>query len=670
MAELAYDPARVALLRARAVAALQHLGRAAADDSAAASALRVAARVRAGIENEWLPVIDRVLASVAMLTWTTTAPAWVQGRRGAALGRALAARARALARDTRVETVEAMLAALRHASSDDAAMRALFRELGPDGLLELLSALATTDTTSTALPEALRAAFVRTCAAGGLRHGFARGLVDAAAEAHVRSGRDGAHALTFAYLLRGGQLPTTFLVDTARALVAAERRFAGQQGLQPDHGWSLWTVSVRPPHALAPELADPSGLLAPAAGDPMYALLAQLARDGRAGRVVFGDHDRAAYLFGGRDVLADGGAAIVAAAATAAAGDDVGPGASPRTLAQASLVASGFVNHFGRANATRASGEVTALAAARIVGTHLYAADVALAAPGVTDDERLGALDPADRRALEEAGTLTADGAPPVTGVVALPHDVLGPDDPRPAALLQQEPLGHVLDLAVSTDMSAQLLRGALATYQRGLASAAAARLAAGEIARPDRYLAEVTADAARLDARIGQRVGHQAERRGRGADAALTFWIRAIGDGGGRLGELLGRPGAAVVRAVAAPVTDAATSALADAEREAAADADGRARLASEQLAYVWARELHNAGVIDARLPAELAPGGVLPAYGELVRRVVAHPDWTMERVLRALDVAPSRVGVELDIEALRDAMATAQLPAYRELD
>ena len=60
---------------------------------AAASALRVAALVRTNLEQRWLPAIDRLMASDAMLAWTHDAPAWARGLVGADLGRQLAARA-------------------------------------------------------------------------------------------------------------------------------------------------------------------------------------------------------------------------------------------------------------------------------------------------------------------------------------------------------------------------------------------------------------------------------------------------------------------------------------------------------------------------------------------------------------------------------------------------
>jgi hypothetical protein len=673
--ELRYDPTRLHPLRSRAAAAYQHLRAATSDDPAAASALRVAAGVRAGLELGWLPAIDRVLSSDAMLTWFAAGPAWLRGRAGAELGRELAARAVELCRDSRDEPVAAMLAALRLASDDDEAMRTLFRELGPDGLLELLTSLATADPTSTELPVALRSAFVETAAGGGLRLGFARELVDVTARVHERSGHRGEHALTLAYLLSGDQLPTTFLVEAAQALIDVERQYATDHDLDVSGGWTLWTIDgFRPPSALATEFADPDigGATAVAAGDPIYALLTQLAGDGRAGRVVFRNRERAAYLFAHRDVLSDGGEAVVAAAATAAAGPDVGPGAPPRVLEDASLVASGFVNHFGLTNAARAD-DAVGLAVARIVGAHVFAVDVALSSPDVTDEERLTTLAPDDRTALEDAGLLTDDGARRDLALMAtgeLRHDVLGPDDVRRAAVLQRGPLEAVLSLAPATDASTQLLRDAVATYQRGLASAAASRLAAGEIADPGRYLAEVMGDAARLEARFVEHIGHRAERRGRDADATLAFWIRAAGEGAERLGGMLGKPGAAVVRALADPAADLAVDRFADAEREGAADADELARLAAEQLAYVWYRELHNAGVITADLPDDLAPDGTLPSYSELVRRVYERPDWTVERVFHALDVAPSDAGVDLDGQALRDALAVAQLPAYQELD
>lgn len=675
MTELRYDPSRLAPLRSCAAAAFRHLLMTSSADPAAASALRVSRSVLAGLEHGWLPAIDRVLSSHAMLTWLATGPAWMLGVSGDDLGRALVARAEALYSDSRDEPVAEMLAAITLAAGDQEAMNTFFRELGPDGLLMLLASLATANPNDTELPAAVRAALTATAARGGLRPGYARDLVEAAARTQEQSRHDGEDAVALSYLLHGDQLPATFLVEAAEAMIEAEARFAAAEGLDPSSGWTLWMLEgFRIPNALALDFTDSRGMTAAAAADPMYALLAQLANDGRAGQIVFRDPERAVYLFALRDVLADGGDAIVTAAAAAAAGPDVVDGAPDYVLADASLVASGFVNYFGRTNAGRAdSSDAVTIGTARIVGAHMYAVDATVAAHDVGDDERIANLTDAERRALEEAGLLDEDGELRDGAVMAtgeLYHDVLGPEDPRRAAVLQHEPLENILGLAAGTDASSVLLRDALATYQRGLASAAAGRLAAEDVTDPNDYLAEVMADAARLEGTFARHVGHAAERRGRDADAAMGFWINAVGMGAERLGSTLGKPGSTVVGHLTDPAADLATDAFADAEREAEAEADELARLAGEQLAYVWFRELHNAGVIDADLPTDLAPGGTLPSYAELVRRVYERPDWTIERVFNALDVARSDAGVDLDSQALRDALAVAQLPAYHDLD
>ena len=132
--------------------------------------------------------------------------------------------------------------------------------------------------------------------------------------------------------------------------------------------------------------------------DPMYALLGQLARDGAAGRRTFVDPARARYLFEQRDVLADDGRAITRAAATAAAGPDVVAAAPGPLLDRASLVASSFVNLFGRANAARIGRDDQAsTAAAQLVGAHLYGVEHALAWHGPSDADRIAALPAAGR---------------------------------------------------------------------------------------------------------------------------------------------------------------------------------------------------------------------------------------------------------------------------------
>ena len=666
MMELRYDPARLPPLRASTAAAWHHLVAARSTDPAAASALRVAAAARAALEHRWLPAIDRLLATDAMLAWTTSAPAWARGTSGAELGRAVAEQARQLAAGHRDELVADLIAALRLAATDDAAMAAFFATLGPADLLRLLTNLATVDQRAIELPLLLRERFVAAANRGDLPVGFGRDLVRSAAarQEHRRTGDAG---LAVSFLVHGADLPGRLVGEAIAEAIAQELAFATRRELDASAGWTLW-MAEGPTASLGlwldfdePYRGDDLDPLE--ATDPMYALLGQLARDGDAGRRTFVDPTRARYLFEQRDVLADGGRAITRAAAAAAAGPDVVAAAPGPLLDRASLVAAAFVNLFGRANAARIGRDDQASgAAAQVVGAHLYGVEHALAWDGPSDADRHTAL-PAPRRDDPAADTDPA-------GVADLAHQVAGTE--RRAAVFDPAALGAVLDLAARTDAGVAVLRGDLATYQRGLAAVAASRVAAGDVppSRAAPYLQEAMQDAARLEGRFVQHIGHEAGRHGRDRDRIRSFWIEAIGTGIERASGLFGASGSAVVDTVASPIKDFADRELTDAGERADAASTTAAVLAGERLTYVWFRELHAAGVLRPSLPPGILVDGALPPYDDLVVALAAGgpPGWSVGTVLQELDDA-SGPGVDIDGRSVVEAMAAVQQAAYRTL-
>jgi hypothetical protein len=657
---LGYDPRRLGPLRARAAAALRHLLAVRSDDPAAASAVRVSAAVRAHLEQQWLPAIDRLVASDAMTSWVATAAASALERSGGALGVALAEQATDLLAWYDERRANDLLAALRVAAGDDAAASAFVETLGPAGLLQLVTVLATVDPSSIALPSALRELFVSVAASDALPPDFGRDLVRAAAAAHERWGRTGDAGLALSFLFHGGDVPEDVLVDVVDEVIAQELAFAEREGLDPSTGWSFWLGNgAAAALGLWSDFDEPlrGGDLDPMeARDPMYALLGQLSRNGAAGRAVFTDPPRAQYLFAQRDVLADGGRAIVAAASTAAAGPDVVPTASVVVLDRASLVASAFVNLFGPVNAARVDrDDGTAIAAARIVGAHLYGVDHALGwGRGPTDADRSGS----------EPGA--ADPWP--AGTDRLSHQVFAGS--RSAAVFEPHALGQVLDLAARTDAGVEVLRADLATYQRGIAAEAASRVASGDIppSEAESYLEEAMQDAARLEGQFVQHVGREAERRGLSQDRARSLWIAAVGEGAEHAGNLFGPAGSAILDTVVEPLTDAMRDALGDAADRATAEGERLAAVAGEQLAYLWFRELYAAGLLSPDIPADLLVDGELPSYNDMVVALESgdRPGWTMSTVMQELDDAPGGV-VDVDGREMIESMTAAQEDLYR---
>jgi hypothetical protein len=658
---LHYDPTRLAPLRTSAGRALRHLLGTGSSDPAAASAVRVAALVRSHLEHHLLPAVDRLVASDAMLGWRATGPSWIGRLAGDALGTALAARAAELASSGTPADVAALVAALRHAAGDEEAEATFVTTLGAEGLLHLVVVQATVDTDSIALPLVLRDCLVRTARADGLPDGFGRQLVQAAVVLHERSGGTGDVGLALSFLFHGGDLPGDVVVDAIDEAIVQELARAAQMGYFPDAGAVRWAShDANGARGLWLDFDEPArgeDLDATVAQDPMYALLAQLARpgNGAAGRATFTDVDRARYLFTERDVLGDGGRAITAAAANAAAGPDIVRSAPAATLTDASVVASVFVNRFGRDHADDIGRDDRASSAvASIVSSHMYAVQHATGSDRGIDDADRARTVPADRRRPD------LDGDADVVGAVAdLANGVFA--DPREAAVFDPAALDAVLDLAARTDASVEVLRDGLGGYQRGSAAAVAARLTAGGVAPSDvpEYLAEVMADSGRLEGRLAEHVGREARRRGRDADQLWTFWIGAIGEGLERGAGVFSPTGSAVVHVV----RDVVRGELADAGALTRTDARTLSELAAERLVYMWVRELHAAGLLTADLPAGILVDGELPPYDDLVVALATGgpPAWEISTVIQQFD--ESRAGlVDIDGPAMLDAMGAAQ--------
>jgi hypothetical protein len=654
---LQYDPARLAPLRATATRALRHLLDARSDDPAAASAVRVAAAVRADLEHGWLPAIDRLAASDAMTSWTTAGPPWAHGLAGRALGAAMAAEAEELLWAGSPARQAELVAVLRAHAADDEAMAVFCSTLGADALLDLVVSTAGGDDIALALQ--LRGALTHVAAAGDLPTGFGRQLVRAAQVQGERAGGMGDGGLALSFLFHGGDLPGALVVEALDEAILAERELAERLGGGPDIGAALWLAAgPNAARGLWADFDEPyrgDDLDAVDAQDPVYALLGQLARDANAGagRAVFTDPARARYLLAERDVLADGGRAIVSAAANAAAGPDVIAGAPPALLEDASLVASAFVNLFGTAHAREVGpDDRVATATARLAGTHLYGVQHAMGADStVTDRERIASL-PADRRDAVVEG-------PPAGAVAELADRAF--DGARPAAVFDPAALAEVVALAARTDAGVEALREVLSGYQQGVAAHVAGRLAAGDIAAADvaAFLAEVMGDSARLEGGLLARVGAEAERRGRDADGVVSFWIGAIGKGADA-GSALFAPGASTVVGPGIDLAEhALQGALADAHDDAVADNDTRADIAGERLTYLWIRELHAAGLLDAELPAGVLVDGALPPYDDLVVALAAGgpTGWAVTTVIQQFDEAAGGA-VDTDLAGMLDAM------------
>ena len=673
---LRYDPDRVSALQEQARRTVEQLATVTSDDPAATGAVGTARAARQRLERDWLPLIAGVVASDAMVTWSGSHPGGPSGdplgrwsdllaqflvRHGAPRGAAMAETARAVIEDGDVDDVEDLIAALRAADGDDEAVRAFFTDLAGAGVADLLMALGTQAGHG---EEALELALLVRTRLGedSRRSGFPTALAPSMVSRFVAEHDDGTRspAAALSFLVDDTTFGTDLLAATVTALVDEELAAAGDE---PDDGAALWSLNPVPSvlyRALddEPEAGGTSELLR--GSDPMYALLETLSGDGDAGRAVFTDERLAAYLFGRRNVGLDGMRRLAAAAERAAAGPDVVTGADPRLLDDAGMVASAFVNHVGSRPvdvlmACSDNAEVSR-SLASILGQHVLAVQTTVLigdqdAVGMRPDHVSAALVDVQDEARGDGATVRV-------------------------AWFDEHALGVVTDLAVGRTEGLAVVRAALDIHQQNQAALAVGRLAAGDLPPgrdPNLFLAEVMRDAARLEAHVIAHAGHRAEERGRSVDTVIGAWIGlaslSIGGANSRYraaGGPSARLSAPVIGSLLGPAADLATSLFATHQAGAARAAEANAEAATDQLLYLWYREAYRQGVIVPELPAGTVAGGELVDWETFLEL----PPSVRQQALNHLEETTGPAGVNLDGNALRDAVKTEQLASYQALD
>ncbi len=327
--------------------------RSAASDPAADGATTLAAGVRTRLVVDLAPALRRLADSDAMLGFVLSGLA---GTSGDELGRTLLELADEVRGDDDDEAVVALRTALDLAADDPIAMQTFFTGLGPDRLADLLLRLGDGDGDDEMdhqleLATVLRDGLARTTHVTGLPEAFASGIVERMVAVNGQGRRNGALALSF--LFDDTTFDTPFLVAATQAVVDAELAVSGKA---PEEGFLLWfpTMGMSGPGSVLarslddrPDASDRSELYR--GGDPMYALMESVARNGAAGRALFARPDVAEYLFADRNWVDDGFRSIADAAEAATTGPAVGPGADRSTVDVASTIASAFVNWAGSA---------------------------------------------------------------------------------------------------------------------------------------------------------------------------------------------------------------------------------------------------------------------------------------------------------------------------------
>ena len=417
-------------------------------------------------------------------------------------------------------------------------------------------------------------------------------------------------------------------------------------------GWSLWLATGPPARRRAVarlrRAVPRRDLDALVAQDPMYALLGQLARDGTAGRAHVhrprarplpvrrarrarrrrpGDHER----------RGDGGRRARRRAAAA--------GAPPRSGLARGV---GFVNLFGRDNAARRRPRRPGVARRRPHrGRH---------APlrGPARRSATGAADRSDRIDRRPARVRRRRRPAPSA---ELAHQVFA--DGRTSAVFDPHALGAVLDLAARTDAGVAVLRTDLAGYQRGLAAAAAA---AGRRRRRPGVAAPRRTSRRRCSTPPGSRAASSSTSATRPSAAAAMPTRPGVLDRRDRHGRRAGRravrPDRFGGRRDRRRTGDRARRASARRCRRPGprATVSGGRRLAGERLAYVWFRELHDAGLLGAaaaRRASSWTAGSRRTTTSSSPLATGGPPGWTVSTVLQELDDAP---GGAVDIDGRCD--------------
>ncbi len=504
MAPIGYDPGLLAMLRLRTVAAIESLRTVVSDEPAAWEATVTARVARQHLEELWLPLIDRIVASEAMLTWRTVhlhggLPSRLHGQE---LGEALAGTVREVISRPDLDGMVGLSLTLVVHAGDTVAMRTLLTELGGATTARLLMELGGPDPyrdadAARALAAVVRDTLAEATRGPGLPPSFAGELVDG-----FVAGYDGFHlnpAETLSYLLDDVDYDSSFLVPLARAVVDHERAAAAAD---PDLEHQPWPPAARPSRLSVTfdDDVDASGSSPlQRASDPIYGLLEALARDGAAARVVLTDPATARYLLAERRFDLDGYTWLAAAAEAGAAGSDVVSNAPAPLLHDAAFVASVFVNHLGsRDDLLDDPPAPVAASAAAILGRHLFAVHKEVLVP-----ERLA-----------EPGTMLRD------------LDAFGPDVMIEAAMFDSAALAAVTELAADTDEAMATLRAALDRYEHGYAASAAAATTSLVDTDPSTYLEGVIRQIGRLEGYLVEHAGHRAEAAGRDRDRTTARWV------------------------------------------------------------------------------------------------------------------------------------------------
>jgi hypothetical protein len=586
---------------------------------------------RQHLEELWLPLIDRVVASEAMLTWRGS---------GEELGETLAGTARAVISRSDIDGMIGLSLMLVVHAGDAVAMRTLLTELGGATTARLLMELGGVDPyrdpdAARALAATVRDTLAEATLSPGLPASFAGELVDG-----LVAGYDDFHvnpAETLSFLLHDVEYGRPFLVALAGAVIDHDRAAAAAD---PDPGHQPWPPAGRPSRLTLTFDADVDATGSSPlqrASDPMYGVLEALARDGAAARAVFTDPATARYLLAERRFDLDGLTRLAAAAEAGAAGPEVVPDAPAPLLHDAAFVASAFVNHLGsRDDLPDHPPAPVAVSAAAILGRHLFAVHKEVLAP----------------EPLANPGTMLRD------------LDAFGPDVMIEAALFDSDALAAVTDLAVDTDEAMATLRAALDRYEQGYAASAATATATLVDTDPAAYLEGAIRQIGRLEGHLVRHAGHRAEAAGRDRDRTIARWVD--------VGSVVVGAG---VSALPVPVLDDGLERAAAqieqrwATHEASAEEDFEeyAETAAGRLTYLWYRELYAAGVITPDLPdAALASDGGLVSWDEFQRlddadRRLVH-DRMEENVWRGR--------VDIDSAVLADAIKSAQQEIYADLE
>ena len=212
------------------------------------------------------------------------APAWARGTHAApSSAAALAAQApcELAARLTANELVADLIAALRAAAADDAAMATFFATLGPAGLLASSTNRRPSTSEAIELPLLLRERFVQAADGGDLPAGYGRDLVARRRTEHEQPAAWATAGWRCRSSFHGGDLPGPLVVEAVDEAIVQELAFATRGRARRVGGWTLWAATGRGASlGLWLDFDEPyrgDDLDAVDAQDPMYALLGQLA---------------------------------------------------------------------------------------------------------------------------------------------------------------------------------------------------------------------------------------------------------------------------------------------------------------------------------------------------------------------------------------------------------